>query len=75
MATRYWKGKAPKGVAHIDSDSDDEDVPPQEEAADIQIGGKAMNISLKNVSISQDGKVNVPGRQESGQTAGEDGMS
>lgn len=33
---------------------------------------KSMNVSLKNVDISQDGKVIVAGRVESGRTAMED---
>lgn len=93
-AARYWKGKAPKGVAEVDSDSDEEasDV---EEEGDILIGGdqdivqeddedlptaqhvskakiKSMNVSLKDVNISKDGKVIVAGRDESGRTALED---
>lgn len=89
-AARYWKGKAPKGVADIPSDSDDE-APEVEEEGDVLIGGeqdiveeddegvhlrnapvkpvKAMNVSLKDVNISRDGKVTVAGRQESGRTA------
>jgi hypothetical protein len=92
-AARYWKGKAPKGVADVDSDSDDADEAPSvEEDGDIPISGeqdiedegdeitppvhsgvaksvKSMNVSLKDVSISKDGKVIVAGREESGRTA------
>ncbi|PBK70310.1 hypothetical protein ARMSODRAFT_1083946 [Armillaria solidipes] len=93
-AARYWKGKAPKGVAEVDSDSDEEG-PDVEEEGDILIGGeqdivqeddedlptaqnvsrakiKSMNVSLKDVNISKDGKVIVAGRDESGRTALED---
>jgi microfibrillar-associated protein 1 len=92
-AARYWKGKAPKGVADVGSDSDDaSEAPSVEEDGDIPISGeqdiadegdeitppvhlgvaksvKSMNVSLKDVSISKDGKVIVAGREESGRTA------
>ncbi|KAK0208047.1 splicing factor, Prp19-binding domain-containing protein [Desarmillaria ectypa] len=93
-AARYWKGKAPKGVAEADSDSEEE-APEVEEEGDVLIGGeqdivreddedlptaqnvpkariKSMNVSLKDVNISKDGKVIVAGRDESGRTALED---
>lgn len=92
-AARYWKGKAPKGVADVESDSEPEEGSPQEEG-DVLIGGdqdivdeddngayvradvvksaRAMNVSLKDVNISKDGKVIVAGREESGRTAMED---
>ncbi|KAK0464173.1 splicing factor, Prp19-binding domain-containing protein [Armillaria novae-zelandiae] len=93
-AARYWKGKAPKGVAEVDSDSEEE-APDVEEEGDVLIGGeqdivqeddedlptaqnvsrakiKSMNVSLKDVNISKDGKVIVAGRDESGRTALED---
>ncbi|KAK0232813.1 splicing factor, Prp19-binding domain-containing protein [Armillaria fumosa] len=93
-AARYWKGKAPKGVAEVDSDSEEE-APEVEEEGDVLIGGeqdivqeddedlptaqnvsrakiKSMNVSLKDVNISKDGKVIVAGRDESGRTALED---
>ncbi|KAK0198042.1 splicing factor, Prp19-binding domain-containing protein [Armillaria mellea] len=93
-AARYWKGKAPKGVAEVDSDSEEE-APEVEEDGDVLIGGeqdivqeddedlptaqnvskakiKSMNVSLKDVNISKDGKVIVAGRDESGRTALED---
>ncbi len=38
-AARYWKGKAPKGVAEVDSDSDAEDEAEVEEEGDVLIGG------------------------------------
>ena len=86
-AARYWKGKAPKGVTDVPSDSDDEEEPEVEQEGYVPIGGeqdiieeeygdvplhknsvkapKAMNISLKDVNISKDGKVTVAGREES----------
>jgi microfibrillar-associated protein 1 len=91
-AARYWKGKAPKGVVDVDSDSDVEE-PQMEEEGDVPISGdqdivyeeddeeamrlrketpksiKAMNVTLKDVNISKDGKVTVAGREESGRTA------
>ncbi|KAK0446416.1 splicing factor, Prp19-binding domain-containing protein [Desarmillaria tabescens] len=93
-AARYWKGKAPKGVAEVDSESDEE-APEVEEEGDVLIGGeqdivqeddedlptaqnvpkariKSMNVALKDVNISKDGKVIVAGRDESGRTALED---
>lgn len=97
-AARYWKGKAPKGVSELESDSDEE----QEERNDFQEGEevpldeqisaggdeseeegmtlrkeivktKAMNIALKDVSVSKNGQVIVAGREESGRTALEGG--
>lgn len=90
-AARYWKGKAPKGVAEVASDSDEEEAPEVEQEGDVLIAGeqdivdeddggvpvpkgsvkslKAMNVSLKDVNISTDGKVIVAGRDESGRTA------
>lgn len=38
-AARYWKGKAPKGVAEVDSDSDAEEEPELEQEGDVLIGG------------------------------------
>jgi hypothetical protein len=93
-AARYWKGKAPKGVADVPSDSDEDESPEVEEEGDVLIGGeqdiveeddegvslrkqpikavKSMNVSLKDVNISRDGKVTVAGREESGRTAMEE---
>ncbi|KAJ7102469.1 microfibrillar-associated protein MFAP1, Zn finger, CCHC type protein [Mycena belliarum] len=91
-AVRYWKGKAPKGVADADSDSEEEEAGSvQGEDEDVDIGGdqdiipedddedvkpvipskpaKSMNVALRDVNISQDGKVIVAGREESGRTA------
>ncbi|KAG8220147.1 microfibrillar-associated protein MFAP1, Zn finger, CCHC type protein [Butyriboletus roseoflavus] len=94
-AGRYWKGKAPKGVAEVPSDSEEEQEQQVQEEGDVPIGGeedfvkgeeeeegeeplptqssqpksaRALNVSLKDVSISQDGKVVVAGREESGRT-------
>jgi microfibrillar-associated protein 1 len=38
-AARYWKGKAPKGIADVDSDSDVEEVPQMEEEGDVPMSG------------------------------------
>ena len=98
-AGRYWKGKAPKGVADVPSDSEEEEEQDQvQEEGDIPIGdeedfvseeeeqeslarstqakpARALNVSLKDVSISRDGKVIVAGREESGRTLMEEGVS
>ncbi|TFK40924.1 splicing factor, Prp19-binding domain-containing protein [Crucibulum laeve] len=96
-AARYWKGKAPKGAAEVESDSEAEDEAyNQQEEGDVLIEGnqdiiqeddhdhddlqvrrdiskaKSMNIALKDVNISREGKVIVGGREESGRTALED---
>jgi microfibrillar-associated protein 1 len=92
-AARYWKGKAPKGVTEVPSDSEEDEEPAVEEEGDVLIGGeqdiveeddedylpkgpakssKSMNVSLKDVNISKDGKVTVAGREESGRTAMEE---
>jgi hypothetical protein len=89
-AIRYWKGKAPKGSAEVNSDSDVEEEPSNFEEGDIPIidhdeeeedegfetipkremvKPRAMNLSLKDVSVSKEGKVVVAGREESGRTA------
>lgn len=91
-AARYWKGKAPKGVDEIPSDSDEEEELQQpEEEGDIQVGDqdfeeeededeppiravakpvvtKSINVALKDVNISKDGRVIVAGKEESGKT-------
>ena len=90
-AARYWKGKAPKGVGEVPSDSDEEELQQPEEEGDIQIGDqdfggeedeeepqihtvakpvvtKSINVALRDVNISKDGKVIVAGREESGRT-------
>ncbi|KAJ7596838.1 splicing factor, Prp19-binding domain-containing protein, partial [Mycena floridula] len=48
---------------------EDEDIPLRQEPSRVS---KAMNIALKDVNISRDGKVTVAGREESGRTAAED---
>ncbi|KAF8525228.1 microfibrillar-associated protein MFAP1, Zn finger, CCHC type protein [Hysterangium stoloniferum] len=94
---RYWKGKAPKGIAEMqDSDSDydetaQETEPGDEPIADLEGDGdevedteegipiqtatmrKTMNVALKNVNISKEGKVIVAGKEESGRTLQERG--
>ncbi|KAF5311837.1 hypothetical protein D9619_003078 [Psilocybe cf. subviscida] len=89
-AVRYWKGKAPKGIAEAESDSDAEeeeqpyldegDVPMDEEEVDgLEIrqqskaaAPKALNIALRDVEVSKEGKVIVAGREESGRTLEEE---
>lgn len=91
-AVRYWKGKAPKGAAEADSDSDaEEESPSYLEEGDVPLDGhevdeddfgdlsakqekikavpKVINIALKDVKVSKEGKVIVSGREESGRTA------
>jgi microfibrillar-associated protein 1 len=84
-AARYWKGKAPKGIAEVQSDSDVEEEGLQEgidegveelEGTDEGIESfgfkkegdllrpKGMNITLKDVSVSEEGKVIIAGREE-----------
>ena len=93
-ALRYWKGKAPKGVAEAqDSDSDTDNAPQNVEPTDVPIDGldasdneedeenivpqqkvpKTMNVALRNVNISKEGKVIVDGKEESGRTLVEQG--
>ncbi|PFH54890.1 hypothetical protein AMATHDRAFT_134337 [Amanita thiersii Skay4041] len=95
-ASRYWKGKAPKGVAEVQSDSDyegeeeqpiirDGDIPvsgdhdiTDEDEGELALHGtvaksvKAMNVTLRDVNISKEGKVIVGGREESGRTEHEE---
>lgn len=97
-AGRYWKGKAPKGLVDVPSDSEEEEEQEQvQEEGDVPIGdeqdfveqeeeeslptrstevksSRTLNVSLKDVSISRDGKVIVAGREESGRTVMEEGM-
>lgn len=90
-AVRYWKGKAPKGLVEVNSDSDAEEEAADLEEGDISINDhddeqeedeefgaiqkrevvkpRAMNLALKDVSVSKEGKVIVAGREESGRTA------
>lgn len=64
------EGDVPLGEAELDtkSEGDEEDEPaglslrPKVEAT------KTMNIALRNVDISEEGKVIVAGREESGRT-------
>jgi microfibrillar-associated protein 1 len=51
-------------------DNDDNDLAVEQ---NIQIPKRSLNIALKDVSISRDGKVTVAGREESGMTAAEAG--
>ncbi|KIJ68827.1 hypothetical protein HYDPIDRAFT_25080 [Hydnomerulius pinastri MD-312] len=50
----------------VDEEDEDESIPTR--AAQVK-AAKAMNVTLKDVSISKDGKVIVAGREESGRTA------
>ncbi|KII86356.1 hypothetical protein PLICRDRAFT_177908 [Plicaturopsis crispa FD-325 SS-3] len=94
-AARYWKGKAPKGVVDVASESESDEGPEPQEEGDVSISGdqeivdaqdeevlparakavKSMNVSLRDVNISKDGKVIVAGREESGRTAMEEETS
>ncbi|KAF8491302.1 splicing factor, Prp19-binding domain-containing protein [Gautieria morchelliformis] len=91
-AVRYWKGKAPKGIAEAQgSDSDSDNASQGVDLTDVPIGGldasdieddeeeeeevpqqhraqKTMNVALRNVNISKEGKVIVDGKEESGRT-------
>ena len=93
-AIRYWKGKAPKGLTEVNSDSDAEEEPSNFEEGDIPINDhddddegdegfgtipkqeivkpRAINLALKDVTVSHEGKVIVAGREESGRTLEED---
>ncbi|KAH7883959.1 splicing factor, Prp19-binding domain-containing protein [Phlebopus sp. FC_14] len=53
-------------------DEEEEEALPKKVAQIM--GAKAMNVSLKDVSISRDGKVIVAGREEVGRTTFEHGM-
>lgn len=60
------------GDQDFEGEDEDEDMPMR---ADAVKASKAMNIALKDVNISREGKVIVAGREESGRTAlEEDGM-
>jgi microfibrillar-associated protein 1 len=105
-AVRYWKGKAPKGIAEAQgSDSDSDNASQDVELADVPIGGlgaddnedegegeeeeeegegeegvlqrqkvqRTMNVAIRNVNISKEGKVIVDGKEESGRTIMEQG--
>lgn len=96
-AARYFRGKAPKGAADIESDSgseeenasdeapqdvpfagdadssDEEDQPGLDIKASVKDTGKGIHVKLKDVNISEGGKVIVGGKEESGRTAREQG--
>ncbi|KAJ6569592.1 splicing factor, Prp19-binding domain-containing protein [Mycena capillaripes] len=57
------------GDQDIIPEDDDEDVKP---VPVVQKPAKSMNVALRDVNISKDGKVIVAGREESGRTAMED---
>jgi microfibrillar-associated protein 1 len=57
------------GDQDIIPEDDDEDVRP---VPVVQKPAKTMNVALRDVNISKDGKVIVAGREESGRTAMED---
>lgn len=84
-AGRYWKGKAPKGIEEVQSDSDVDEEELHEgsgegveelEGEDEEIENfafrkegdllkpKGMNITLKDVSVSKEGRVLIAGREE-----------
>ena len=76
-----WKGKALKGVGEVPSDSDEEEElqQPEEEGEEDEdeppihavtkpVATKSINVALRDVNISKDGKVIVVGREESGRT-------
>ncbi|KAJ7642306.1 splicing factor, Prp19-binding domain-containing protein [Mycena rosella] len=50
----------------VPEDDDDDDVKP---VPALQKAPKAMNVALRDVNISKDGKVIIAGREESGRTA------
>lgn len=57
------------GDQDIIPEDDDDDVRP---VPVVQKPAKTMNVALRDVNISKDGKVIVAGREESGRTAMED---
>ena len=91
-AVRYWRGKVPKGLTDLNSDSDAEEEPSNLEEGDIfmndhdeeedegfgilpkreMVKPKTMNLILKDVSVSKEGKVVVAGGEESGRTLEEE---
>ena len=83
-AGRYWKGKVPKGVEVGSESEEEEEEQPEHEGdvpvggeldeeedflknTRLEKSSK-INVALKDVSISQEGKVVVAGRDESGRT-------
>lgn len=87
---RYFKGKLPKGVNELASDSDEEEDAEAGEPEDVPLGGsdddaedstlpalpvvravaavKTMNVALKDVTVSREGKVIIAGKEETGRT-------
>lgn len=58
-AARYWKGKIPKGVAQVDSDSEDEESPVEEqEQNDVPFSGD------QEIKDDQDEPEDISLRQE-----------
>ncbi|KAI0344292.1 hypothetical protein BDW22DRAFT_1392747 [Trametopsis cervina] len=97
-AARYWKGKVPKGVDAVASDSDeddegevqegdeegdvlirdvgaDEDGQEDEDGLEVKAAARkakaGINVALRDVNISKEGKVIVAGREEVGRTEAE----
>ncbi|KAF9243730.1 microfibrillar-associated protein MFAP1, Zn finger, CCHC type protein [Melanogaster broomeanus] len=60
------------GEEEEEEEEEEESIPTR--TAQVK-AARAINVSLKDVSISQDGKVIVAGREESGRTALEEGMA
>lgn len=58
-----------EGDVGISGDQDILDIPGNDEDIRGNKAVKSMNVSLKDVNISRDGKVIVGGREESGRTA------
>ncbi|KAG6887865.1 hypothetical protein C0992_010432 [Termitomyces sp. T32_za158] len=57
---------AVEGEQDFAAEEEDQDLPMR---ADVKTIAKSMNVTLKDVNISKDGKVIVAGREESGRTA------
>ena len=55
------------GDQDFGEEEDDEDEPPIR-AVTKPVATKSINVALKDVNISKDGKVTVAGREESGRT-------
>ncbi|KAF5377222.1 hypothetical protein D9615_006396 [Tricholomella constricta] len=60
------EGDIPIGGDQDIVEEDEEDMPLR---TDPKAAAKSMNVALKDVNISRDGKVTVAGREESGRTA------
>ncbi|KAG5649937.1 hypothetical protein H0H81_001398 [Sphagnurus paluster] len=63
------EGDVPMGGDQDIVDDEEEDMPLR---TDVKVAAKSMNVALKDVNISKDGKVIVAGREESGRTAVEE---